>query len=117
MPNADAYVAYITEQLGRIRLLSTKRMFGGLTFFSDGLAFAFVADNRFYMKVDDSNRPDFTEAGMEGFRPFGGDKVMQYFEVPAHVMEDQDLLEEWAGRAIEVAKRKKRKAPRRRSKR
>jgi TfoX/Sxy family transcriptional regulator of competence genes len=51
---------------------------------------------------------------MRAFRPFGeGGEVMQYFEVPADVIEDTDALRLWASAAVTVARRaKQRKAKR-----
>ena len=45
---------------------------------------------------------------MAPFRPYGeGGEVMQYYEVPADVLEDPEALGAWVGAAIGVAKRAK----------
>jgi DNA transformation protein len=52
---------------------------------------------------------------MEPFRPSGPDgEVMQYYEVPADVLEDVEALRTWAARAVAAAAavRRRRKAPR-----
>ncbi|MBP1771552.1 MAG: regulator of competence-specific s [Holophagaceae bacterium] len=99
-----SFRTYLLEQLGQIRPVTTRPMFGGLTFFADGRAFALVADEVLYFKVDDSNRPDFEAAGMGPFLPFGDpDKPMQYYELPEEVLEDPDQLAHWMVRAIAVA--------------
>lgn len=99
-----SFRTYLLEQLGQIRPVTTRPMFGGLTFFADGRAFALVADEVLYFKVDDSNRPDFEAAGMGPFLPFGDpDKPMQYYELPEEVLEDLDQLAHWMARAIAVA--------------
>jgi DNA transformation protein len=83
-------------------------MFGGLCFFAEGRAFALVAGDTLYFKVDDSNRPDFEAAGMGPFLPFGDpDKPMQYYELPTEVLEDPDELGPWMTKAIAVAARAK----------
>jgi DNA transformation protein len=85
-------------------------MFGGLTFFAEGRAFALVAEDTLYFKVDDSNRPDFEAAGMGPFLPFGDpDKPMQYYQLPEEVLEDPDLLGAWMAKAIAVASKVKAK--------
>jgi DNA transformation protein len=45
---------------------------------------------------------------MRPFRPFGeGGEVMQYYEVPADVIEDPDALEAWGAEAVAVGRRAK----------
>jgi DNA transformation protein len=85
-------------------------MFGGLTFFAEGRAFALVAEDTLYFKVDDGNRPDFEAAGMGPFLPFGDPaKPMQYYQLPEEVLEDPDLLRVWMAKAIAVAAKTKAK--------
>lgn len=108
MAVSATFRAYLLEQMGALYPLTTRPMFGGLTFFHEGRAFALVAHDALYFKVDDSNRPDFEAAGMGPFLPFGDpEKPMQYYEVPAEVLEDQDLLAPWMAKAIAVAARVK----------
>ena len=106
-----SFRTYLLEQLGQLRPVTTRPMFGGLTFFADGRAFALVAEDTLYFKVDDSNRPDFVATGMGPFLPFGDpDKPMQYYQLPEEVLEDPDLLGVWMTKAIAVAAKAKAKA-------
>jgi len=106
-----SFRTYLLEQLGQVRPISSRAMFGGMAFFAEGLTFALVADDTLYFKVDDSNRPDFVAAGMGPFLPFGDpDKPMQYYQLPEEVMEDSDELAQWMAKAIAVAQRAKAKA-------
>lgn len=104
MPVSVSFRTYLLEQLGQVRPVTTRPMFGGLTFFAEGRAFALVAEDILYFKVDDSNRPDFEAAGMGPFLPFGDPgKPMQYYQLPEEVLEDPDHLAEWMAKAIAVA--------------
>ncbi len=106
-----SFRTYLLEQMGQIRPVTTRPMFGGLTFFAEGRAFALADDGVVYFKVDDSNRPDFEAAGMGPFLPFGDPaRPMQYYEVPADVLEDSEQLGAWMAKAIAVAARAKAKA-------
>jgi len=81
-------------------------MFGGVGIYAGDLFFALVADDALYLKGDDAMSP---------FRPFGEDgEVMQYYQVPADLLEDVDALRPWAVQAVAAAERKraKRKRPR-----
>ena len=106
-----SFRTYLLEQLGQIRPVTSRPMFGGLCFFAGGRAFALAAHDTLYFKADDSNRPDFVAAGMGPFMPFGDpDRPMQYYELPAEVLEDPELLAPWMAKAIAVAMKAKPKA-------
>ena len=90
-------------------------MFGGVGIYSGELFFALLAEDTLYFKVDDSNRPDFESRGMGPFLPFGDDRdKMQYYQVPAELLEDPDALRPWAEKSITVAATKKSKKSRKR---
>src|SRR5438445_12866246 len=82
-------------------------MFGGVGIYASERFFALIADDTLYLKVDGSNRPDFETCGMGPFRPYGeGREVMQYYEVPADLLDDPEALRLGAEKAIAVAGRK-----------
>jgi DNA transformation protein len=90
-------------------------MFGGVGIYAAELFFALLDDDTLYFKVDDATRPRFADRGMAPFRPFGeGGEVMQYYEVPADVLEDPAELGSWVEAAIAAARRAKRGRSRRR---
>ena len=100
------YRAWVLEQLGRVAPVTARAMFGGVGVYADGLFFALMDDDTLYLKVDDTNRGDFTAAGRGPFNPFGDDKhVMQYYELPAELLEDADALRPWVEKALDVARR------------
>ena len=106
------------EQLARATSqLRARTMFGGVGIYSGDLFFALMDDDTLYFKVDDITRPRFEQRGMGPFRPYGeGGEVMQYYEVPAEVLEDAEALALWAAESVEVARRaraRKRPRPRR----
>ena len=106
-----SFRTYLLEQLGQLRPVTSRPMFGGLCFFAEGRAFALVAEETLYFKVDASNRPDFVAAGMGPFLPFGDpDKPMGYYQLPEEVLEDPDELAVWMAKAIAVAATAKAKA-------
>lgn len=110
MPVSPSYRTFVLEQLGRVApAIRARSMFGGVGIYSDALFFALMDDDTLYFKVDDTNRPDYVAVGMGPFRPFGPDgEVMQYYQVPEELLEDVETLELWVGKAVEVARRRKR---------
>ncbi|HSE50682.1 MAG TPA: TfoX/Sxy family protein [Gemmatimonadales bacterium] len=111
MAVSPTFRTYVLDQLGRVAPgIRSRAMFGGVGLYSGELFFALIDDDTLYLKVDDGNRPDFEAAGMGPFRPFGEEgEVMQYYEVPAELLEGGEQLGSWVAKAIEVARRAKRK--------
>lgn len=114
MAVSPSFRTYVLDQLGRVATgIRSRGMFGGVGIYSGDVFFALIDDDTLYLKVDDGNRPDFEAAGMGPFRPFGeSGEVMQYYEVPAELLEGGEQLGTWVEKAIEVARRAKRKKKR-----
>jgi DNA transformation protein len=105
---SDEFVDYVIDQLAGWGDVSARKMFGGAGLYRDGTVFGLIADDVAYLKVDDSNRDEFVQAGSSAFRPFPAKKMtMSYYEIPADVLENRDLLGRWAERSLAVARKKK----------
>ena len=100
MAVSRSYLEFIVEQLSEIIPIKSRRMFGGVGIYGDGLFFAIIADDILYFKVDDTNRSDYERQGMG---QFGN---MQYYQLPAVQLEDLDGLREWVNKSLTVAARK-----------
>lgn len=109
MSVSPSFRGFILEQLGRATSgIRARSMFGGVGVYANDLFFALLDDDTLYFKVDDMTRPQFAHRGMGPFRPYGeGGEVMQYYEVPAEVLEDPDELRVWVDAAVAVARRAK----------
>lgn len=103
MSVSTEYREFVLEQLGRVVPVTSRSMFGGVGVYGDGLFFGLMDNDVLYLKVDDSNRADFERAGMGPFHPFGDERAMQYYELPADLLEDNEMLREWVERALAVA--------------
>ena len=104
---------FVLDQLAGLRELRSKRMFGGVGIYSDGMIFGLMDDDTTYLKVDDGNRGAFEAAGMGPFSPYGdGQHVMQYYELPADLLEDADALRPWVHGALDAARAARRKKKR-----
>lgn len=113
MSVSPTFRTFALEQLGRVASdIRARSMFGGVGIYSGQLFFALIDDDVVYLKVDDTNRPDFEARGLGPFQPFGdGGEVMQYYALSADLLEDAESLEEWVEKAIAVAQRKKSRKP------
>jgi len=107
MSVSQTFRAFALEQLQRtIPGIRHRSTFGGVGIYAGDLFFGLMDDDTLYFKVDDSNRERFAERDMGPFRPFGeGGELMQYYEVPADVLEDSELLGSWAEASLAVARK------------
>ena len=116
MSVSPSFRSFVLEQLTRATPgIRARSMFGGVGIYAADLFFALLDDDTLYFKVDDMTRPQFEGRGMGPFRPYGeAGEVMQYYEVPADVLEDPESLSAWVEAAIAVARRAKGSRSRRR---
>ena len=107
MPVSASYRTFVLDLLGRAAEgIRARGRFGGVGIYAGAFFFALIDNDTLYFKVDDATRGDFEAAGMGPFRPFGeGGDVMQYYQVPAEVLEDADRLAHWTDQAVDVARR------------
>jgi len=88
--------------------VTSKRMFGGLCLWHQGLAFALVIDETLYLKVDEQNRIAFEQRGLPRFSyttKTGRTTVMSYARAPEEVYDDPEVFAGWAKGAIAAARR------------
>lgn len=104
MARDDALRAHILELLAPLDVIA-RSMFGGVGFFKERAMFALIAEGVFYLKTDDSNRPDFERAGSSAFTYDGKGRpiVMPYHAAPDDLFEDADEMRRWAGKSIAIA--------------
>lgn len=103
--------AFVEEQLSAFGDVQSKNMFGGVGFFKEGIMFAMIGGGKFRLRADETTQGDFEAAGMEPLhhKKATGKKPMPYWEVPVSVLEDRDVLAQWAAKSFAVALKHKKK--------
>jgi DNA transformation protein len=104
MQRDETFTEFILEQLDGLGDFESKRMFGGTAVLRNGAAFGKIRHDKFWLKVDDSNREDFERKGMKQYT-YGKDhsRKLSFYETPVGVIENRDKLTELAKKSIEVA--------------
>src|SRR5687768_8807300 len=104
MAVSEGFLRFVLDQLRLLGKVTSRRMFGGAGLYRRGLFFGILFDDLLYLKVDGFNRADYLEAKMEPFRPFPNRSgTMQYYRVPADVLEDPRRLSAWAEKSLRAA--------------
>jgi DNA transformation protein len=108
MSVSDEYIEYVLDQLSQWGDVTARRMFGGAGLYRDGKMFGLIAEDVAYLKVDDSNRKSFVEAGSSPFKPYPDKPVtMSYFEVPPDVLDAPEELVAWAEQSLAIQQGRK----------
>ncbi len=103
MAVSSSYLTYVLEQLDGLNRLSSRRMFGGVGLYSAEVFFGVLDNDTLFFKVNDELRQRYTERGMPPFAPIPGKPPMLgYYQVPADVLEDADVLCQWAADSVAV---------------
>jgi len=96
----------VLDQLEELGDVMPRSMFGGVGLYHRGLFFGIIARDVLYLKVDDSNRPDYEGAGCAPFKPYPDRSgTMRYYAVPLEVLESAMELASWARKSVAAAER------------
>lgn len=102
----------LNDLLGPIGGITSRAMFGGYSFYKDGVIFAIIAEGQLYFKVDDSNRAQYEAAGSGPFvysSRDGRDMTMAYWQLPDEIIDNPEELQVWVQQSVEVSKNTKSK--------
>ena len=91
---------YVEDQLEALGPVQCRSMFGGYGLYHRGVFFGIIARGQLYFKTDATTRRAYVEHGMKPFRPSAKQTLKTYYEVPAEVLEDRDMLMAWATQAV-----------------
>lgn len=108
MAASTDYLDFILDQLSNWKTVNTKRMFGCIGLYAEGLMFGIIDKESIYFKVDSTNKNQYLEAGSEPLTLFKNDSIVaSFYEVPISVLEDPSQFVVWAEESLEIQKRKK----------
>lgn len=96
----DSFIEFVRDQLAPLHNVVFRRMFGGHGVYAGAKFFGIVHRGRLYFKTDETNRAPYRERGMRPFRVNARQTLKTYFEVPPDVLEDAEVLVDWALRAV-----------------
>lgn len=105
---AETYRVFLQDLFADLGSVETRPMFGVGGLFCDGTIFAVIADERVFLKTDETRRGDFLSEGTAPFvyRVRNGDEVVtSYYELPARLFDDPDEALLSARRAYAIALR------------
>jgi DNA transformation protein len=90
----------IHDRLAALGDITSRPLFGGHGLYWWDVIFGIQFRRRLCFKVDEESRGEYLARGMGPFRPNTRQTIKSYFEVPAEVLEDREVLLSWAREAI-----------------
>lgn len=93
---------YVLDQLRFLERVECKPMFGGFGLYSDGVFFGIIVKGSVYFKTNTATVDAYKEKGMEPFKPSSNQTLKNYFEVPPEILEDEQLLKDWALKSLHI---------------
>ncbi len=107
MATNDAMLDLLRDLLGPVGHIVVRRMFGGAGIYADGVIFALISDDVFYLKADAQSEPRFLAEGLPRFtyESKSGVVALPYWRAPERLFDDPDEMSEWAREAIAASRR------------
>jgi DNA transformation protein and related proteins len=104
----NALLDHVLELMERFGPVTTKKMFGGISLYHNGLIFAIIHDDFLYLKGDESSKADFENEAVIKFTyefKTGFSGSMNYWRAPERCLDDADEMKVWCNKAYEAALR------------
>ena len=104
MSISDANIAFVKDLFSGVGRLTTRKMFGGLAAYADGVIFALVLSTGALMiKAKGALAQELAAEGAQQFIHDGKDNravAMPYWTLPAAAMDEPELACDWARRSL-----------------
>jgi DNA transformation protein len=107
----NSFKDYALDQLAGLGV-AARGMFGGHGLYCGDDFFGILHRGRLYFRTSDRNRVDYIARGMGPFRPTAKQTLVSTYEVPSDILEDPELLADWARAALAATRPKKPRKPR-----
>jgi len=122
MSPLSSFAEHAVDILAGVGQVKARSMFGGYGLSLDGISIGLIADDRLYLRIDDSTRAEFESAGSSPFiyQSKNGPMTMKnYWALPEDSVDDPERAAKWGKLAVEAARRaetaKTSKAPRKKT--
>ncbi len=109
MPVSNDFLEYVLDQLSNWNGVYTKKMFGGVGLYFEGLMFGLVYNDIVAFKIDETNKEKYIKAGSDSIKIFKNKTPLpSFYIVPITVFENANDFIFWARESydIQVSKNK-----------
>ena len=96
----DGFKDFVLDQLTDMREMKCRAMFGGYGLYQRTVFFGIIHKERLYFKVTPTTVERYKAHGMSPFRPNPKQTLTSFYEVPIHIIEDNEQLTDWATASV-----------------
>ncbi|HYV48164.1 MAG TPA: TfoX/Sxy family protein [Myxococcaceae bacterium] len=108
MSPLSSFAQHSVDLLSSVGPVKDRAMFGGYGLSLDGVSIGLIADDRLYLRVDDTSRPEFEKAGSAPFiypSKNGPMMMKNYWAIPEDAVDDSERAAKWGQLAVEASRR------------
>src|SRR6185295_18890852 len=108
MSPLSSFAQHSVDLLSSVGPVKDRAMFGGYGLSLDGISIGLIADDRLYLRVDDTSRPEFEKAGSGPFiypSKKGPMPMKNYWAIPEDAVDDSERAAKWGQLAVEASRR------------
>ncbi len=99
----ESFKNFVLDQLHILADVRCKSMFGGYGLYLEETFFAIIADSSLYFKTNEHTKHRYLEEGMGQFTFNETQTLKNYYQIPVDILEDADLLVEWANESASLS--------------
>ena len=70
LASSESFEAFVLDQLAAVGDVLSRKMFGGVGLYNNGVFFGIVANDVLYLKVNDQTKRRYIAAGSTPFKPY-----------------------------------------------
>ncbi len=108
MSPLSSFAQHAVDLLSSVGPVKARAMFGGYGLSLDGISIGLIAEDRLYLRVDDTSRPEFESAGSAPFiypSKNGPMTMKNYWAIPEDAVDDAERAAKWGLLAAEASRR------------
>lgn len=108
MSPLSSFAQYAVDLLVSVGPVKARAMFGGYGLSLDGISIGLIAEDRLYLRVDDTSRPEFEQAGSAPFiypSKNGPMTMKNYWAIPEDAVDDSERAAKWGQLAADAGRR------------
>lgn len=95
----DTFKDFVLEQLDGLEEVKYRAMFGGFGLYLKNKFFGIIQDGTLFVKTNQQTKQDFLNHKMKPFTHSEKQTLINYYEIPADVLEDKNTLKVWVSKA------------------
>ena len=96
---SNSFKDFVLEQVAPLPI-KIRPMFGSFGLYLEDRFFGIISEDQLFFKTNHKTRKDYKKLGSKPFTPSPKQILINYYEVPAEVIDNPEILKEWVQKAV-----------------